>query len=179
MKHVILYGYKGCGKTHFGVLLAQETARVFIDTDREIEKLYSNTHKEPLSCRQIAHKLGMEGFRKLEKQVIHSLRYVVHTPAVISVGGGAVLDQENCLHLQKLGKLIYLESTAATIQEQILKQGIPAFLSVENPLSSFYKNYEERKQIYETLSPYKISLEGKTEREVLHTLQLFLKEISS
>ena|GEM_PF-634142 len=111
---MILFGYKGCGKTYFGKFLAQELALRFIDTDDLIESLY---HPK-MSCRSMALALGEAEFRVREKKVIHQLDSIAG--AVLSVGGGAVLDADNRRHLSSLGPLVYLEIDKETLKRRLL-----------------------------------------------------------
>lgn len=164
-QNLILYGYKGCGKTYFGQLLAQELGFSFIDTDRFVEELYEKEAEAPLNCREISIKIKESGFRALERKVIQHLKEM-HS-AVIALGGGSVLCPENCLQLQKVGRLVYLNADKETIKERILSGPIPSFLAS----CTFEEMYEARKPIYEKVSPFSVSLQGKTDREVLDELK--------
>lgn len=166
--NLILLGYKSSGKTYFGKLLAQELGQIFIDTDQLIEELYEKKIHERLNCRQISIKIGEEGFRLLERKIIDSLGQV--TKAVISVGGGAVLSPENCLRLRKNGKLVYLEVDKAIIKQRIFSAEIPSFLDPQDLEQSFEKMYAERKPIYLKVSTFKVSVQEKTDRQVLDEL---------
>ncbi|MBS0656535.1 MAG: AAA family ATPase, partial [Verrucomicrobia bacterium] len=99
--NVVLYGFKGCGKSYFGKLLAKESGYTFIDTDQLIEELHGDG-----SCRDIALKQGEPFFRELERRVIASLPQAENR--VIAVGGGAVLDAQTTAKLRQLGTLVYL-----------------------------------------------------------------------
>lgn len=168
--NLILYGYKSSGKTYFGKLIAHELGKIFIDTDQLVEEFYEKQFCEKLDCRQISIKLGEEGFRNMETTVINSLEK--KTDAIISVGGGAVLNPKNCLKLGTVGKLVYLQVDKELIRQRIFLNGIPSFLDPLDPYTSFEKMYEERKPIYSKISPFKVSLREKTDREVLDELTL-------
>lgn len=166
--NLILFGYKSSGKTYFGKLLARELGKIFIDTDLLIEEMYVKKFHETLNCRQISIKIGEEGFRSLEKEIIKSLEQVTKT--IISVGGGAVLNPENCLRLEKSGKLVFLEADKETIKQRIFSTGIPSFLDPRDPEQSFERMYEERKPIYSKISTYKVNVQGKTDQQVIDEL---------
>ena len=172
-RSLILFGYKSSGKTHYGQLLSQELGSVFIDTDQWIEERYEKKIHEKLNCRQISIKIGEEGFRQLERIVIDSLDQM--TNAIISVGGGAVLNLENCLKLGKIGKLVYLEADKEIIKQRIFNDGIPSFLDPHDPEKSFEKMYEERKPIYEKVSTFKVNVQGKTDPQVLDELKIIAR----
>lgn len=168
-QNIILIGYKGSGKTFLGKLLAEELGKDFIDTDRLIEKLYIQEFYEEASCRQIFLKLGDDGFRMLEERVIDQLQSV--KGVIIAVGGGTLLNPENCVKLQRAGKLIYLEVDKETIRKRLFESGIPSFLNAEDPENSFEAMYATRKPLYEQMSTYTINLEGKINEEILSELK--------
>lgn len=173
--NLILLGYKSSGKTYFGKLLAKELGEIFIDTDQLIEELYEKKFHVKLNCRQISITIGEEGFRSLEREIIDSLGQV--TKAVISIGGGAILDPENCLKLRKNGKLVYLEVDREIIKERIFSGGIPSFFNPQDPERSFEKMYAERKPIYSKVSTFKVSIQEKTDRQVLDELIIIAREV--
>jgi shikimate kinase len=76
----------GVGKTTIGKLAAKKLNRPFIDVDEEIEKEYNM----PVS--QIFKKIGEKAFREKEKLYISNLTEQNQT--IISVGGGAFLQDE-------------------------------------------------------------------------------------
>lgn len=167
--NLILFGYKSSGKTFFGNRLARELGKLFIDTDQLVEELYKKEFGEERDCRQISLKIGEEGFRKLESKVIDALKGGTH--AIIAVGGGTVLNPENCLKLVSLGRLIYLEGDKETIKRRIFSNGIPSFLDPNDPENSFERMYEERKPIYEKVSTVKVKIQGKTVQQILNELK--------
>lgn len=158
MSSLILYGFQGCGKTYFGKLLANELGCVFIDTDERIEQEHG-------PCRCVVERFGEPYFRELEAKVIQELKWEGF--AVISVGGGAVLNEASCLKLKALGTLVYLEHDKEVIKERSFEKGVPSYLAHE----SFDEMYEKRKMVYESLSKNKVSLKEKTDRQVLEELK--------
>jgi shikimate kinase len=167
-QNLILIGYKSSGKSFFGSLLAQELEIPFIDTDQWIEKLYKKEFQEECNCRHISIKMGESGFRMLEERVIDDLKEISN--AIIALGGGAILNSENCLKLKRLGRLVYLEADKEILKRRIFINGIPSFLDPKDPENSFERMYEERRPIYEKVSSFKIKLQGKTDRQVLNEL---------
>ncbi len=167
-QNLILCGFKSSGKTFLGTLLAKEQACLFFDADHLIEDLYQKKFQEKCTCRQISIKLGENGFRMLEKGAIDQLKDVAN--AVIALGGGAVLDLENCARIQKLGKIIYLEADKETIQRRIFCSGLPSFLDPLAPEESFERMYASRQSIYEKVCALKVDMRGKTNRQVLDEL---------
>lgn len=167
--NLILFGFKSCGKTHFGKLLASQTNKRFIDTDRVIEDLFEKQACERLTCRQIAQTKGESVFRELEKQAVLSLQGIDN--AVISLGGGAILDLDNQRLLNELGKLIFLDIDKETLMTRLFAQELPSFLDKNDPISSFEKMYAARLPMYEQVPAVRVVGEKKTEREILQELK--------
>lgn len=138
--NLILCGFKNCGKSTRGRLLAEEKGYTFIDTDHLIEANYQNK----LSIPEIYEKYGETEFRRIEKMVIHSLQDIENT--VIATGGGSVLDPENVEHLKKLGKLIYLKTDKEILKQRLLNNRLPEFLK------NFDAVYDYRTTIYEKIA---------------------------
>lgn len=86
-KHLVFIGFMGVGKTTIGELVAQKLKREFIDTDQLIEAHFG------LTIPQIFERFGEEYFRRNEKEMIESI-VLENQPKVISLGGGAFLQQE-------------------------------------------------------------------------------------
>ncbi len=167
MKSLILFGFKSCGKTHFGKLLAQRLNWTFIDTDDLMIKLY----QEKNSVREIYESLGEKGFRELEAKVIQTLRPT--SPSVIALGGGSILEKNNIAHLQTIGHLIYLKADFSTVHRRILNHQIPSFVDPSNPIDSLLAIYEKRKLLYESIQAPFVNVSLLDERailEKLHTL---------
>lgn len=165
---LILFGFKGCGKTHFGKLLSHALKCPFIDTDDLVVETYEKQYGRKLEIRRIHQTLGENGFRTLEKEVIHQLKG--ENGVVIALGGGSILDPSNIFHLQKIGRLIYLKSSFERVKERILEHGIPSFIDTINPIESLYAVYQERRSLYETIQAQSIDLDLLNEEEVLRVL---------
>lgn len=97
-ENTVLIGMPGCGKTTIGREIAKESS--FFDTDEEILRLI------PTSIRDFILKNGEAAFRDLEEKTIETVS--LQTGAVISVGGGAVLRENNVRRLKRNGRLIFL-----------------------------------------------------------------------
>lgn len=164
---MILFGFKGCGKTHFGKLVAKRLHIPFIDTDALIEQIYFKRFHTPLSCRQIALEKGDPFFRQLEKEIILSLK---HGQNIIAVGGGAVLNPENAAHLKLLGKMVYLKADKEMIKKRMLSGILPSFIDPEDPDESFENMYQDRKEKYAAIEAKTIDLQSKTEKDVVEEL---------
>ena len=110
--HLLLIGYRGCGKSGVGKLLSELLDRDLIDTDIAIESSEGKTIAE------IFAEVGEQGFRDLESNQIANLDSLKES-AIISLGGGAILRPENRRCIRNLGKTVWLQATPETIFERI------------------------------------------------------------
>jgi shikimate kinase len=130
----------GAGKSTIGSLLAEQTGRKFVDTDKLIEQRLGR------SISQFFKHYGEEAFRDHETSVIKSLHA---EPLVVATGGGAIMRDENVDHLRSIGKLIYLKSEPEELirRLQVSKRKRP-LLSTENWESKLVAILESRQEQY-------------------------------
>ena len=100
--NIFLIGGMGSGKTTIGRRLAHRLGKHFYDSDHEIERLTGVT------IPWIFDVEGEAGFRKRERQVIHTLTQEHHI--ILATGGGAILDERNRQDLSNRGLVIYLKT---------------------------------------------------------------------
>lgn len=112
-KHnLILIGFMGAGKTSVGLAYARQYGMPIIDTDQRIEEAAG------MAIADIFATQGEDAFRKLETGVLNQL--LAHTDhAIISVGGGLPLREENRALLKQLGCVVYLDVSPETVMERI------------------------------------------------------------
>ena len=175
--NIILFGFKKCGKTYYGLRLAQKLHMKFVDSDLLIEELYTKIHHQDLSYRDIAKKHGFALFRSLEKHAVSLLTQ--ERNSVISLGGGVLLDPENIERLQKTGVMIYLKTPKEVLKQRILSQDPPAFFDPNHLLESFESLYKERLPIYESTTSLIIDTQGCTEEELLQKLTTLVLELKA
>ena len=88
--NIILIGFKNCGKTSVGQLVAELYHKRFIDTDKLIEKAYFAIKQVVATVKEIYKNEGESYFRALEKQTIMSLDK--SSADIVATGGGSVLN---------------------------------------------------------------------------------------
>jgi shikimate kinase len=112
---IVLIGYRGSGKTTVGQKLADRLWQDLVDTDKLIVKRAGKTIKE------IFEQDGEARFRELESEVVREVAKLEN--AVISVGGGAVLREENRAALKEAAqgghKIIYLKCEPEELYRRI------------------------------------------------------------
>ncbi|RIY35120.1 shikimate kinase, partial [Psittacicella gerlachiana] len=101
MRNIYLIGHMASGKTTVGQLLAQTLNLDFVDTDSNIEYLFS----KPIN--EIFTKEGESQFRIFETAVLLQTTLISNT--VISTGGGILTRMRNGLYMKDFGFVIYLE----------------------------------------------------------------------
>lgn len=175
--NLILFGYKGCGKTTLGRTLAHHLKRPFLDTDRLLEQLYLHQTGVSMGVRDIHKMIGEEAFRALESELLQQLQSA--TNAVIALGGGFILDPKNAELLAKLGQLVYLKLDKETLKKRVLKKELPAFLDPNDPEGSFERMYATRKQIYEQIPAVSLDLDHKSKGQILHELCTLIQQLEN
>jgi shikimate kinase len=170
--NLILFGFKSCGKTTIGKMIAVRMNRPFFDTDTMLEQFHYKLTGDPLHFRDIYHRIGEHAFRKLESDVIQQLKGIKN--AIIALGGGLILDPKNAAFLAKLGKLVYLKVNKETLKRRILSKELPPFLNPNDPEGSFEQFYNERQEKYEAISSLSVDLEAKTPDQVVLELSALI-----
>lgn len=145
---LVLIGFKHCGKTSVGKLLAQKLAAQFVDTDELLLAKYAAESGQVVACSTLYRKLGESAFRALEKQVITQL--TLSGPTVIATGGGVVLDPENVRVLRRLGMVIYLATPYEVLHARLQNQAVPAFM--EDVETGFASLFQHRQALYRKLA---------------------------
>ena len=109
---VFLIGYRGSGKTSIGGHVARRLGWEFADSDAIVTAAANMTIKE------IFDRHGEEYFRMLESTAVKDL--CKWDDAVIALGGGAVMREENREAMRQSGfPVIYLRADAQTLHDRI------------------------------------------------------------
>ena len=108
---VTLIGYRGCGKSSVGPLLADRLDCLCIDSDDEIET------RAGKAIREIFADSGEQEFRRLETDVLKNL--LTGPPSVIAAGGGAILADINRERMKAAGPVVWLNASAETLAARI------------------------------------------------------------
>lgn len=165
--NLILSGFKGCGKTHFGKLLATRTGRRFIDTDEMLEETFHE------SCRALAIRIGREAFIQCERKIVAALQGTRH--AIIALGGGTLMHPENARVICTLGTVLYMQEEKESVKKRLLQPPLPTFIDPRDPEGSFERMYRERVPVYENCAVRTIALHALSEEEILSALEQEVK----
>jgi shikimate kinase/3-dehydroquinate synthase len=99
-KHLALIGFMGAGKTTVGREVAARIGRPFVDTDEEVERRHGPITK-------LFAERGEAEFRALEEVVVAEALSATE-PAVIALGGGAVLSEATRERLRMAAHVVHL-----------------------------------------------------------------------
>jgi len=111
--NIILTGFSYTGKTKVGQEVARRLGWSFVDIDEEIVHLRG----KPIA--EIFAQDGESRFRELEREVLE--RVCQEKEAVVSTGGGAIMNASNRELMMASGVVICLEAKPATIYKRLLK----------------------------------------------------------
>lgn len=168
MRHIILIGFMGCGKSTTGIRLSYRLRRALEDTDKLIEKRAGKS----ISC--IFETEGEAFFRKMETKCLQELM-TLKEERIISTGGGLPMQPENGALLKRLGTVVYLRITPEGIWERLKNDTTRPLLQCEDPLAKVKSLLEVREPAYEALADVILDVDGKSMETVLAELENKLK----
>jgi shikimate kinase len=160
MKHIILIGFMGCGKSSIGYRLSYKLRKCLIDTDRLIEQ------REGMSIAEIFDQKGEAYFRQKETDCLKSLANELGS-RVVSVGGGTPIREENQDILKSSGTVVYLKASPETIYSRVKHDTRRPLLQCEDPKSRIEALLKERGPIYESVADIIIEVDGKHIKQVV------------
>jgi len=142
-----LIGMMGSGKSSVGKLLANKLQFSIIDIDKEIEK------DEELSIKEIFEKKGENYFREIESKYL--LRK--SESAVVSCGGGIILNKKNREFFKNNGYTIYLKASIPVLETRLFNKNNRPLINNNNLQKSLKKIYNERKYLYRSVANHSIN----------------------
>jgi shikimate kinase len=131
----------GAGKSTIGRRVAFKLDMDFVDTDLEIE------NAAQLSISEIFANYGEKHFREIEKKII--MRLLLEKKGVISVGGGAFMDEILRDYIHQHGISVWLRADFETLMKRVDNQGHRPLLTQDNPKTVMKKLIDVRYPIYE------------------------------
>ncbi len=150
--NIVLIGMPGSGKTSVGKLLAVQSGRQFYDTDQMIVDICG------MEIPAIFEKYGEEYFREREKEAVK--KAAGYQGAIIAVGGGAPVSEENKDYLRRNSRIYLLEralsqldrtgrplSSSAKVLEKIYDVRMPHYLALADQTVSNHETLEHCAQL--------------------------------
>lgn len=174
---LILIGARGSGKTTVAQLLAARLKTHALDLDAEIVASAGRSIAEIFAAE------GEPAFRDWEAKTLAKLldpASASSEPRVLSLGGGAVLREENRRRLKQHGVIVWLRASAATLlarvnADQQTAALRPALTSL-SPTDEMQKVLAERAPLYEQLADLTIETGALTAAEVVEQIARWLQQ---
>ncbi|MFP4510471.1 MAG: shikimate kinase [Spirochaetota bacterium] len=137
-----LLGVKHSGKSTVAGQLSKSTGVPWVDLDTEILKKSRYD-----SVRSLYRACGPEAFRVLEARTIRDLA-IPAAGLILSTGGGIADNPEALDSVSKRFFCIHLAEREHVLYDRIIRDGIPPFLSEEQPKRDFEVLFHRRDRIY-------------------------------
>jgi len=165
--NIVLVGFMGSGKSKVGKRLAKQTGRTLLDLDH----LITGDH---ITIGEIFAVEGEAGFRKRERAAVRAA--TKHDDAIISTGGGTVLDPANVRELKRNGVVVYLKADADELVDRLTrsKKERP-LLKATNVPKRVRELLAQRTPVYESVADLVV---GSDERDPDHIVQKITRRLS-
>ncbi len=159
-ENLVFLGMMGSGKSSIGLMVSKKLNIDFIDVDREIEK------KIGMSITKIFENKGEKYFREIEELI--TLKYLKKNKTVISLGGGAFLNNKIKKEVLDNHISLWLKWDIKTLINRIRNsQKRPvAFKASKNELTVLIK----KRSIVYSKAMYKIDCENNTKDEIVKNI---------
>ena len=157
----------GAGKSTIGRLLSQELRFEFHDSDKVIEQRCG------ADIPWIFEKEGEQGFREREEQVIDELTQL--SGIVLATGGGAVMREQNRIHLGSRGTVVYLCTSVDQQLARTARDRNRPLLQTEDPEAVLRNLFATRDPLYRSVADIIIETDQRNPRWVVQELKKRLK----
>jgi shikimate kinase len=182
---IILVGFKHCGKSTLGMMLAKELDVEFYDIDLIMEKMTG------LSQRELYEKKGVAGYMQVEEEVCKRLAENFDGKRIVIAAGAALCDNMPAMnYLAEIGDFIYLKQNLDECKKKVAdaikmdKFGkvavAPAYVMSKNPKNKkevtkiIDEKFDERNNRYESMASITVYLTDGTKEE---NFKLILNEL--
>ncbi len=152
VERILLVGMMGAGKTSVGRALGQRLGWPYLDSDEEVRRRTGRT------VPQLFAEQGEAAFRVEESAALAEACSSTH-PLVVSVAGGAVLDEANRRLISASGLVVWLRASLATLIQRV-GDGRTRPLLGADPGAALARLYPERVRLYESLADLVVDVDG-------------------
>ena len=153
MVRVILIGYMGAGKTTVGKALAANLGLTFYDLDWYITMRYHRSVPEIFAER------GEEGFRDLERRMLHEVAEFENV--VVSCGGGTPCFFDNMEYMNSLADTVYLKADPEVLAQHLkMGKGKRPLIEGKSPeeLETYIQESLQAREPYYSQAKYTIDI---------------------
>lgn len=138
---IFLVGFMATGKSSIGKLLAHELERPFLDLDSLIEE------REGISIKEIFEHNGEASFRKREWD--YMLEVTQNFRGVVSLGGGALHNQQVVDHLKLFGLMVFVKTPLEVLIKRVMRnKKRPIVLNEYGEIKSYETLLNELEALY-------------------------------
>lgn len=113
MQPIFLIGYMGCGKSTLGRNVSRLAGIDFIDLDSYIEGRYHASVRELFAAR------GEEGFRDLERRMLHEAAEFENV--IIACGGGTPCFHDNMDYMNSRGVTVFMNTSLPKLHSRLMR----------------------------------------------------------
>jgi shikimate kinase len=154
-RRVTLVGYRACGKSTVGRLMAARLGWPFVDADQELERRLG------MSIADLCAARGEAAFRDQEQALLAELTGMAG-PQVLATGGGVVIRSANRERLRSHGGLVvWLRAAPAVVQERLRRNpGGRMSLSGASPAEEAPRIMAEREPWYQEVAGLVVEATG-------------------
>ena len=161
---LVFVGPMAAGKTKIGRRVARELQVPFIDTDKRIVARYG-----PIA--EIFDREGEDYFRVIEREIVAE---ALEEDAVVSLGGGAVLNGDTRAELAQAG-VVYLSVDAVAAAKRIGGRKRPL---VRNGIGDWQRIFDERRPVYEALADIHFDTSKRSVGDIADDIVTWVRERS-
>lgn len=136
---VFLCGFMGCGKSASGQLAAKKLGLSYFDTDEII------VQNEKRTIPQIFAESGEPYFRRTEAETVKSL---TGRSAVVSCGGGAMLNAETAAYVRENGGLVIFLDVPFEVCYERIRFDANRPIAASSDEDSLRERFNARHEIY-------------------------------
>lgn len=168
-ERVFLVGMMGVGKSTAGRLLSETLGWAYVDTDDEVPRRAGKTIKE------IWEQDGEAEFRRLEAEAVADVSSRPG-PAVVALGGGAVLDEASRRLIKRSGLVVWLRADPGTLFGRLGQHaGSARPLLRSGPEEALRRLSDARAPIYESTADLVFDVDRMNPRDVADAIAEALK----
>ena len=161
-------GFMGTGKTTVARALACRLGFEWFDVDEQIERAQKKT------VAQIFAEDGEAAFRAMERRFIESGHPA--TRAVVSCGGGLVVQPGMLELLKTKGVVICLHATVETVLKRTQQSKARPLLNVDDPLARIRELYAAREPVYRKAGTLVLTDNRTLPDVIAHALRVYARE---
>lgn len=171
MNHIVLIGFMGSGKTRVGKQLAKDLGLPFVDLEKQITK------KMNLTVREIFERFGEPFYRALETYGLKELTES-KKQSVVSIGAGTPMQEQNEEYIKKLGTVVYIKGSYATLKERLEGSGKSPLLDGEDREEKIKKLLKQRDPVYKKFADMTVVTGEKPFEELVQEIEEKLQKNS-